>query len=171
MKLRPLQIVGLIAIVVFGGILAVQLTSPKRDPMELPSGVNLRDLPSPDVAMPTPVLPTPAIPSAPGDQLAIGSDAAKDDLYCSGVIFAFHQTQPDAASEDAQARREAIVALAEAGVAKLKAENVATDATTAGIADAHALKAAQDFDAQTLRISEPDCLLRAAAVIDPPAPQ
>lgn len=166
MKLRPLQIVGVIAIVVFGGILAMQLMQPKRDPMELPSGVNLRDLPSPGA--PAPTLPTPAAPG--GDLLAIGSDGAKDDLYCSGVIFAFHQTQPDAATDDAQARREAIVALAEAGVGKLKTEGVATDATSAGIADAHALKAAQDFDAQTLRITEPDCLLRAAAVIDPSAP-
>lgn len=168
MKLRPLQIVGLIAIVVFGGILAVQLTQPKRDPMQLPSGLNLRDLPSPDIAAPTPALPT--VPTAPGDLLAIGSDGAKDDLYCSGVIFAFHQTQPDAATDDAQARREAIVALAESGVGKLKSEGVAADAASASIADAHALKAAQDFDTQTLRISESDCLVRAAAVIDPPAP-
>ncbi|MEP7211229.1 MAG: hypothetical protein ABI740_10365, partial [Alphaproteobacteria bacterium] len=117
MRLRPTQIVGLCAIVVFGGILVYTLTKPKRDPYNLPGGVSLRDLPRPAtldipvIPMPTitpvtppqplmpmdgsasvaPATPEPVVP--PADPFAVGSQEAKDDLYCAGVMTAANQAE------------------------------------------------------------------------------
>jgi hypothetical protein len=104
MKFAPHQWVGLGAVIVFGGYLVFQLTKPPRDPMILPSGVDLRTLPSPSSALdppafsvpdigpvpslppPSPPAPPPAPPQPPADPLAIGTAQAKDDLYCAGVM-------------------------------------------------------------------------------------
>ncbi len=162
MKLRPLQIVGLVALVVFGAILVTTLMKGRRDPDLLPSGVRISELPRVGDQIP------PAAPPLPGgsaeslaDPLSAGSQDAKDDLYCSGVVFAEHQTKPEEAlTPEAQERRDAVIRLAEAGVAKLKAELGYADATTADIADAHAAAAARDYDAGSLRISFADCMAR-----------
>ena len=161
MKLRPAQVVGLVAIVVFGGYLAARLLQGSRDPDLLPSGVRLSDHPTP--SSPTPQLPPVELStSTPVDPLAVGSDTAKDDLYCSGVIFAVHRSKPEHdLSEEAQARRNAVIALAEAGVTRLKIDGAATDATTASLADAHSEKAARDFEAGKTRISFEECMARA----------
>jgi hypothetical protein len=258
MKLRPLQIFGLVAVLVFGSYLVVQLAQGPRDPDVLPSGVRISDLPTIS-APPADTAPIPAEPLAVGSQdakddlycsgivfgellkapnvpddeaqrrrdayaalaehgrarletegaakgagafavgnawadkarsdykadaaripfadcmtraaglkpvndpLTVGSETARDDLYCSGVIFAVHRSKPeDALSDDAQKRRDAVIALAEAGVAKLKTDGVATDATTASFADAHSEKAAKDFAAGKTRISFEECMGRAA---------
>jgi hypothetical protein len=258
MKLRPTQIVGLVAIIVFGAYLVVRLIQGPRDPDLLPSGVRLSELPT--ISAPAfDTTPIPAEPLAVGtqdarddlycsgivfaeqlettgvpadeaqrrrdayaalaehgrarlevegvtkgagaiavanawadkaradykassvsipfadcmtraaglkpvnDPLLVGSETARDDLYCSGVIFAVHQSKPeDVLSEDAQKRRDAVIALAEAGAAKLKTDGVATDATSASFADAHSEKAAKDFAAGKTRISFEECMGRAS---------
>jgi hypothetical protein len=162
MRLRPLQIVGLIAVVVFGGRLVWQLTEPKRDPFHLPGAIPMN----------VPAAPLPAAPPAAGvagastksDLLAVGSNDAKDDLYCSGLIFAAHRASADTLSEEAQKRRAHVVALASAGVEKLIAAKAAGASETAAIADAHAAKAAEDFAAGTPRITLEVCQERAAAL-------
>jgi hypothetical protein len=157
MRLRPLQIVGLIAVVVFGGRLVWQLTEPKRDPFHLPGAIPMN----------VPAGPLPAAPPA-ADLLAVGSDDAKDDLYCSGLIFAAHRASADTLSDDeAQKRRDHVIALASAGVQKLMAAKAAGATETAAIADAHTAKAAKDFAAGTPRITLESCQERAAAL--PPA--
>jgi hypothetical protein len=167
MKLRPLQIVGLVAIVVFGGILVFTLTKPKLDPFTVPGAMRMNDaLPPPAEYMKPPPLDLAATP--PANPMEVGSQEAKDDLYCSGVVFAVHQSsKDDIASPEADKRRTAVIALAVAGTGKLKAEGVATDLTTGSIADAHSEKALADVNAGVPRIAFDTCMARAAAL--PPA--
>jgi hypothetical protein len=172
MKLRPTQIVGLVGIVVFGSYLAWRVMQPERDPMILPSGVNLRDLPSPSALVTQPDIPvivSDLMAVAVADPLDAGSQEAKDDLYCSGVVFAVRNDGGDPLSAEAQQRRDLVILLAEAGVKKLVAEGVATLATTAPIADAHAAVARADHEAGTLRIPVEACLARGEAANTPPA--
>ncbi len=158
MKFGPRQFVGLAAIVVFGGILAFNLTRPKPDPFKVPGAIPLADGP---VTASSPEQMTVHIAE---DPLTIGSEAAKDDLYCSGVIFTGHKATGDISSPEAQSRRNAVIALAEAGVAKLIAEGAATKDATASIADAQANLAEADSKGGTPRISLADCKARAAAL-------
>lgn len=158
MKFGPRQFVGLAAIVVFGGILVFNLTKPKPDPFKVPGAMPLTEAPA---STPPPEQMTVHIAE---DPLTVGSDAAKDDLYCSGVIFIAHKATGDISSPEAQTRRDAVIALAEAGVAKLIAEGSATKDTTASIADAQADLAEADSKGGTPRISLADCNARAAAL-------
>lgn len=160
MKLRPTQIVGLIAVVIFGGILIRTLAQPKPDPFKLPGAVPLAEAPA---SLATDTLPT-VEPVVPVDLLALGSQDARDDLYCSGLIFAVHRTNGELMSSQADANRDQVIKLAEAGVAKLIAEGVATSDQTGKIADAHTDKADADFDAGSPRIAIDDCRKRADAL-------
>lgn len=177
MQLRPQQIVGLVAVIFFGGMLIWQLTQPKRDPFSVPGAMPLNTSAYDEKVIkegfgpsetPPQVIAPPDAPAAPAatpisDPLAVGSDDAKDDLYCSGVIFAAHRASADAVSADARKRRDRVIALAERGTGKLVAAGVADSTQTAAIADAHAEKAQQDYAAGTPRIPLNDCETRADA--------
>lgn len=188
MKLKPAQIVGLIAIVVFGGILVSTLLKGPRDPDLLPSGVRLSDLPSssvPDIQMPplklSPPAPVPPLdrsspaPAGSGtfdypgqpDYLNVGSQAAKDDIYCSGVVSPEFDANPKQPPDDMSKQIEAMRALDQAGLRKLIGEGVATEQNGAGFTLAYAAKAKTDYAAKTLRIPFAACMTRAATV--PPA--
>ncbi|MDP3738407.1 MAG: hypothetical protein Q8R02_13515 [Hyphomonadaceae bacterium] len=164
MKLRPLQIVGLVGLVVFGSILVFTLTKPRPDPFTVPGAMPLSDaLPPPAEYMKPPPLDLATTP--PANPMEVGSQDAKDDLYCSGVVFAVHQSsKDDIASPEADKRRSAVIALAVAGTGKLKAEGVATDLTTGSIADAHSEKALADITSNVPRITFDACMGRAAAL-------
>lgn len=182
MKLKPRQLIGLAAIVVFGGILIFNLVRPnERATMDqrlasLPSLSAPTELPALPPA-PLPSLSTPAAPTAGVDAsgkaiwelsgidyYALGSQAAKDDLYCAGVLSA----EFDAIKADAHPDRMSILirdgrALDDAGLARLKSEK-AIDTVGAGASLAWADKAAKDYATNTLRISVADCTKRAAAL-------
>jgi hypothetical protein len=171
MRLRPLQIVGLLAVVGFGIKLVMLLTEPKRDPFHLPGAMPLSAPVEP--ALPEPPMIAPPVAEAPNpvpaDLLSLGSDEAKDDLYCSGLIFAAHRVSPDTLSDAAQERRAQVVALASAGVEKLIAAKAADAIQTGAIADAHAAKAAEDFAAGTPRLTLEACEQRATVLPQQPA--
>lgn len=193
MNLRPTQIVGLVAVVFFGGYLGYTLLKPKPDPMVLPSGVDLRKLPSVSDIVPAPDL-MPVVPdmkiepftadmlvpdpmpkpkggaatpptSAEAELLAKGSQDARDDLYCAGVISAVDHAAAATLSSGLFARQNAILALSQSGGKKLAAEDKTLPLPQ--IADAHTDRAARDFDANKLRLSFPDCAKRAAALSPP----
>ena len=186
MKLQPRQIIGLFAIVVFGGGLIFRLTQPsEREVMEkrlasLPRmEVTAREMPPLNLTMPTPVAPLDLSAPATGsgsdtpiwmmgdapDYFNLGSQAAKDDMYCSGVLSAefsvrINDSHPDKASlllRDHQA-------LDRAGIDKLIAEGVTTEQASAGFSLAYGDKAGKDYAANTLRIPVADCSARAAAL-------
>ena len=107
-------------------------------------------------------------PPPPADPLAVGSQDAKDDLYCAGVIFAANPS-PDSAlnpTDEAVLRKaQALgIMLAEAGINKLVVEKAAHATHGALVSDAYAVAAAKDFDANTPRISLDDCNARAKAL-------
>lgn len=127
--------------------------------------------PSPDAP---PVAEAPTVPPPPpADPLAVGSQDAKDDLYCSGLILAANPTPDSALSPSEQAEiiriQNSGIDLGDAGMNKLINQKVA-HATHAGfISQAYIDKADSDLTAKTVRIPMENCLARAAAL--PPPPQ
>lgn len=130
-----------------------------------------------DAAAETPAAP-PAAPAqavAPpppiAEPLTIGSQDAKDDLYCAGVIFASNPESIDAVIPVEAARimqaQNLAVTLSLAGTGKLIDQGVALAPQTGAVADAWADKAAEDFDARKPRISLEACTKRAEAVAPP----
>ncbi len=181
MKLTRTQIVGLVAIIVFGGGMILRLTQPsEREIMER------RIASLPRIATPAPEFPPldlPAIPSvtpptialdsaAPAgasappvekDYLAIGSQAVKDDFYCSGVLGAEFDAKiktdhPDKVAPLLDMQKK----LDTAGVEKLKAEKVSDGGDWAYFTSAYKDKANADYAAKTLRIPVETCVARAA---------
>jgi hypothetical protein len=192
LKLKPRQIIGLAAIVVFGGMMIFRLTQPsEREIMEkrlasLPSfTVPASELPPLQLDVPTVTVPTITAPDTVlrtdagasstdtrriyeltgVDYFANGSQAAKDDLYCSGVLSAefsvrINDSHPDLASIILRDHR----ALDEAGIAKLIAEGITTQEASAGYSLAYGDKAETDYKAGALRIPVAACTARAAAL-------
>jgi hypothetical protein len=160
-QLKPRQVVGLVAIVVFGGILAWTLAKPKRDPSTIPGTLRI------DIASTTPTpsptaTPSAAIPLA-ADLMSVGSQAAKDDLYCAGIVYTTHRAKPGS-PQQSEKDLDLITALALAGADKLIAESVATNVTTAKIADAHTAQAETDLAAGKPRLTLAQCRKRAEAL-------
>jgi hypothetical protein len=173
MKLRPLQIVGLFAVVVFGGYLIYTLTAPKPDPFVVPGAASLSEPAAPIIAAEAPA-PAPA----PEDELPaidrpleVGSQEARDDLYCSGLLFAANPAPMEALTPVEEGRifkaRMQAMALAQAGVEHLLNEKVAHVTQTGRIADAWAEAAADDIQTGDHKISLEECTQRAEAL--PPA--
>ncbi len=185
MKLQSRQIIGLMAIIVFGGGLIFRLTQPsEREIMEkrvasLPHiEVPEPKLPALDLYIPTVTMPDVNAPDTGGatdtrkiyelsgtDYFAGGSQAAKDDMYCSGVLSAefkarINDSHPDKASLILRDHE----ALDQAGINKLIAEGVTTEQASSGYSLAYGDKAQTDYDAKALRISVEDCSQRAAAL-------
>lgn len=187
MKLQPRQMIGLVAIVVFGGGMIWRTTQPsEREIMEkriasLPrievpeSALEFPRVEIPDVA---PIAPRSTLNSAGGatdtgkiydlsgiDYFAKGSQAAKDDLYCSGVLGAeFNERIKDSHPDKASILLRDHQALDRAGLDKLIAEGITTEQASAGYSLAYADKTGQDYAAATLRIPVADCSARAAAL-------
>lgn len=189
MKLQPRQIIGLAAIVVFGGGMIFRLTQPsEREIMEKRLASLPRiEVPEPKIDLPPLRLDVPAL-TAPDsvrgtsvagtttdthkihelsgiDYFARGSQAAKDDLYCAGILSAefnvrINDSHPDKASMILRDHE----ALDREGIKKLIAEGVTTEQASASYTLAYADKAQTDYDAKALRISVEDCTRRAAAL-------
>ncbi len=186
MKLQPRQLIGLFAIIVFGGGMIWRATQPsEREIMDkriasLPSFTPpAMELPPLDLSVPVPVAPLDLNAPASGgasetpvwmigdhpDYFNVGSQAAKDDMYCSGVLGAefsvrIKDSHPDVASLLLRDHE----ALDKAGIAKLIAEGVTTEQASAGFSLAYADKAEKDHAANTLRIPVAACTARATAL-------
>jgi len=181
-RLKPRQVIGLAAIMVFGGIMVMSLTQPgERAIMEQ----GLAGMPSTSVPTEIPALPPVTLPAfaaatsgtgGAGDKAIselsgvdydnLGSQAAKDDLYCAGVLRA----EFEAVKADAHPDRMSILlrdgqALDAAGIARLRSEKAIKDAG-AGASVAWRDKAAKDHAANALRIPLAACTQRATALSD-----
>lgn len=181
MKLKPRQIIGLGAIVIFGGILVMRLTQPsEKERMDrvlasLPSisapqgaiGYPQPELTLPTVpSMPDLDLPASVMPEAPEvDYAARGSQAARDDLYCAGMLEAHFSTilEKDGVTK-AGVNLEHSRMLAGAGVEKLRAEGFAGDIDWVAYANAHDELALADYAAGTPRLALATCEARGAAL-------
>lgn len=110
----------------------------------------------------------PSVPPPPADPLAVGSQEAKDDLYCSSLIYIENPDVSDALApvEEALLRKAQTLGflIGEAGINKLVTEK-AVHATHARIvADAYNNQVMKDLKAKKPRISLDDCNARAAAL-------
>jgi hypothetical protein len=180
MKLKPTQIVGLIAIVVFGGGMVFRMTQPsEREIMErrlasLPrvSAPEI-EFPMPDlspsigtVAPPASVVGTnPAAPASPvePDYTAMGSQEAKDDLYCSGVLGAEFDRKIKTEHPDKVVGLMAMQkSLDTAGIARLRTEGISKGEDWAFFTLAYDAKGEADYATGALRIPVATCIERAS---------
>lgn len=137
--------------------------SQQRDPVPPPgAAVAATAQATPDSPLP------PGIPPLPADLLAVGSQEARDDLYCSALIYAENPDLSDALApvDEALLRKAQTLGfiIGEAGINKL-VEAGAVHATHArAVSDAYAAQVEKDMRAKTVRISLDDCNKRARAV-------
>lgn len=118
-----------------------------------------------------PAVPAPqpaGVPPLPDDLLAVGSQEARDDLYCSAVIYAENPDLSDALApvDEALLRKAQALGfiIGEAGINKM-VEAKAIHATQArALSEAYAGQVEKDMRAKSLRIPLADCNKRAAAV-------
>ena len=116
----------------------------------------------------TPAAPVEQPPPPPADPLAVGSQDAKDDLYCAGLIFAANPS-PDGAlnpTDEAVLRKaQALgIVLAESGINKLVDQKAAHATHGAIIAEAYTDQGAKDLAAKKPRIPLEKCYDRAKAM-------
>ena len=111
------------------------------------------------------------LPAALPNPLEIGSQGAKDDLYCSGVIFDRYGPTSDALSPTEEAirmRNESMgMIIAQHGADKLMAEGVARVTQLGEISDAYGDKTAKDIRDGKPRIALETCMKRAEALPKP----
>jgi hypothetical protein len=115
-----------------------------------------------------PAAPIEQPPPPPADPLAVGSQDAKDDLYCAGIVFASNPS-PDGAlnpTDEAVLRRQQAwgIILAESGINKLVEQKAVHATHGALIADAYTDQAAKDLAAKKPRIELEKCYDRAKAM-------
>jgi hypothetical protein len=193
MKLKPTQMVGLAAIIIFGGGMIFRMTQPSEREIMEKRLASLPTISAPTMEFPMPDLPSVATvtppdlalgagsgtstPSAalsmPGepDYLAIGSQAAKDDLYCSGVLGAefdakiavkFDPNKPETHPDKITPLMDMQKKLDTAGIAKLKAEGLTDGGNWANFTLPYGDKAEADYKANALRIPVTTCVDRAS---------
>jgi hypothetical protein len=179
-KLQPTQWIGLATIVVFGGGMILRLTQPsEREIMEQRLAALPRiEVPAPEFPVPdlSGIQTAPVAPPAPGagaadvslmapegpDLTAMGSQAAKDDLYCAALLgeefdARIKTDHPDTVVPlmDMQSRLDT------AGIAKLKADGVTDGSNWAGITLAYGEKVKTDLAAGAAQLTVAVCKTRA----------
>lgn len=121
------------------------------------------------LAGPAPEAPqTPGVPAPPANPLAVGSQEAKDDLYCSAMIYIENPDVSDALApvDEALLRKAQTLGflIGEAGINKIVAEKAAHATHARIISDAYAAQVEKDIKAKKPRISLDECNKRATAL-------
>ena len=110
----------------------------------------------------------PGIPPPPADPLGVGSQSARDDLYCSALIYIENPDVSDALApvDEALLRKAQMLGflVGESGINKLVTEKAAHATHARFISDAYMAQVEKDMKAKKLRISLDDCNKRAAAL-------
>jgi hypothetical protein len=125
----------------------------------------------PRVADAAPPAPNAPLPDPLAKPLEAGSQDARDDLYCAGVLIAAHPAPMEALVPVEQARVERgqtnALIIGETGIQKLIREGAAVSAQASQILNAWADVAGQDFVGGRLRLSVETCTQRAEAIGTP----
>ena len=121
------------------------------------------------LAGPAPEAPqTPGVPPPPADPLAVGSQEAKDDLYCSAMIYIENPDVSDALApvDEALLRKAQTLGflIGEAGINRLVTEKAVHATHARLVSDAYTAQVEKDLKAKKPRISLDDCNARAAAL-------
>jgi hypothetical protein len=110
----------------------------------------------------------PGVPPLPADLLAVGSQQARDELYCSALIYAENPDVSDALApvDEAQLRKRQALGfiIGEAGINHMVADKAVHATQARAIADAYAAQVDRDLKANAPRISLDECNTRARAV-------
>lgn len=139
-------------------------------------GSQQRD-PAPAVAAPAEAVPPapattyalpPGAPPLPADLLAVGSQEARDDLYCSALIYQANPDLSDALApvDEALLRKAQALGfiIGEAGINLMVTEQAAHATHARALSDAYAAQVDKDVAAGKPRISLEECNRRAAAI-------
>jgi hypothetical protein len=137
-----------------------------------PASTALTDGESPAPEAPPANQPVVAPPPPPGDPLAVGTRDARDDMYCSALIYYENPDVSDALApvDEALLRKAQMLGflIGEAGINKLVEEKAAHATHARMISEAYAAQVAKDMKAKSPRLSVDACTKRAAAL---PIPQ
>ena len=149
---------------IFAALGAVALASACSGPETAPEAASDAKL-----AGPAPEAPqTPGVPAPPADPLAVGSQEAKDDLYCSAMIYIENPDVSDALApvDEALLRKAQTLGflIGEAGINKIVAEKAAHATHARIISDAYAAQVEKDIKAKKPRIPLDECNKRATAL-------
>ena len=149
---------------IFAALGAVALASACSGPETAPEAASDAKL-----AGPAPEAPqTPGVPAPPANPLAVGSQEAKDDLYCSAMIYIENPDVSDALApvDEALLRKAQTLGflIGEAGTNKIVAEKAAHATHARIISDAYAAQVEKDIKAKKPRISLDECNKRATAL-------
>ncbi|MEZ6029849.1 MAG: hypothetical protein R3C46_08860 [Hyphomonadaceae bacterium] len=110
----------------------------------------------------------PGAPPLPPDLLAIGSQDARDDLYCSALIYNANPEVSDALApvDEALLRKAQMMAfvVGEAGINKLIDQKAAHATHARAIAEAYAAQVEKDVRANATRMTVDACTERAQAI-------
>ncbi len=121
----------------------------------------------PAMAEPAPPVTT-SSPTLPTNLLTIGSQEARDALYCSALIYFENPDLSDALApvDEALLRKAQTLGfiVGEFGINKLVAEKAAHATHARAISDAYAAQVEKDAKAGKPRIALDDCNKRAAAI-------
>lgn len=162
MRIKALTITGIAAL-----LSACSAGTPAMEGASAPASETASATSAPETPAP-PAADASAIPPAPADPLAVGSQEAKDDMYCSALIYAENPDVSDALApvDEAVLRKAQALGfvIGEAGINKLVAEKAIHATHARAVADAYADRVAKDMQAKTLRITLDACNKRAAAV-------
>jgi hypothetical protein len=113
----------------------------------------------------------PGAPPFPADPLAVGSQEARDLMYCSALIYAENPDVSDALApvDEALLRKAQALGfiIGEAGINMLVEEKAAHATHARFLADAYTAQVAKDTKAGTPRIPLETCNARAAALPKP----
>lgn len=134
------------------------------------------EMPPALAAPPAPVAAAPQLPPGapplPADLLAVGSQDARDDLYCSAMIYNANPDVSDALApvDEALLRKAQMLGfiVGEAGINRLMTEKAAHATHARALAEAYAAQVDKDVKANTPRITLDTCMARAQSV---PVPQ
>lgn len=110
----------------------------------------------------------PGVPPLPQDLMAAGSQQARDELYCSALIYAENPDVSDALApvDEAQLRKRQALGfiIGESGINRLVTEKAIHATHARAIADAYATQVDKDLKANTPRIALEECNTRARAI-------
>ncbi|MFT3722640.1 MAG: hypothetical protein QM773_03550 [Hyphomonadaceae bacterium] len=162
MRIKALTATGIAAL-----LCACSAGTPAAEGAAAPATETASATSAPETPAP-PAAEAPAIPPLPADPLAVGSQEAKDDMYCSALIYAENPDVSDALApvDEAVLRKAQTLGfvIGEAGINKLVAEKAIHATHARALSDAYSDQVVKDMKAKKLRISLDACNKRAAAV-------
>jgi len=153
----------------YGGLVLALATlvaacgSQQRDATPVPATVAAAD-PAPPSASNL----TPGVPPLPADLMGVGSQQAREELYCSALIYAENPDLSDALApvDEAQLRKRQALGfiIGESSINRMVTEKAIHATQARAISDAYASQVDKDLKANAPRISLDDCNTRARAI-------